>query len=119
MIPPGIATRGARCHIYKSMSDGRFAILDPAAGISGDMLLGALVAAGAPEAWLRGIPTRLGLADVHVEVRTVDRCGIRATKVDVLLTDGRQEGPSDWSTPPTHTPTPTTTTTHRTDTSAS
>ena len=33
-------------HIYKSMSDGRFAILDPAAGISGDMLLGALVAAG-------------------------------------------------------------------------
>ena len=77
------------------MSDGRFAILDPAAGISGDMLLGALVAAGAPEAWLRGIPERLGLPDVHVEVRSVDRCGVRATKVDVLLADGRQEGPSE------------------------
>ena len=77
------------------MSDGRFAILDPAAGISGDMLLGALVAAGAPEAWLRGIPERLGMADVRVEVRQVDRCGVRATKVDVILADGRQEAPSE------------------------
>ena len=40
------------------MADGRFAILDPAAGISGDMLLGALVAAGAPADWLRGLPAR-------------------------------------------------------------
>ena len=44
------------------MSDGHFAILDPAAGISGDMLLGALVAAGAPADWLRALPARLGLA---------------------------------------------------------
>jgi len=29
------------------MPDARFAILDPAAGISGDMVLGALIAAGA------------------------------------------------------------------------
>ena len=61
---PGIAW-GTDCgHIYKSMSDGRFAILDPAAGISGDMLLGALVAAGAPAEWLQGLPPRLGLPDV-------------------------------------------------------
>ena len=66
------------------MADGRFAILDPAAGISGDMLLGALVAAGAPADWLRGLPARLGIPDVTVAVDTVDRCGVRATKVDCV-----------------------------------
>jgi hypothetical protein len=76
------------------MSDGRFAILDPAAGISGDMLLGALVSAGAPADWLRGVPGRLGLSDVRVEVGQVDRCGLRATKVDVFLADGSHEPPS-------------------------
>jgi pyridinium-3,5-bisthiocarboxylic acid mononucleotide nickel chelatase len=76
------------------MSDGRFAILDPAAGISGDMLLGALVAAGAPADWLLGVPERLGLPDVRVAIEQVDRCGLRATKVDVLLADGRHEAPS-------------------------
>jgi uncharacterized protein (TIGR00299 family) protein len=81
-------------HIYKSMSDGRFAILDPAAGVSGDMLLGALLAAGAPEEWLRGLPSRLGFPEVKVEVSQVDRCGVRATKVDVLLPGGRREDPS-------------------------
>jgi pyridinium-3,5-bisthiocarboxylic acid mononucleotide nickel chelatase len=76
------------------MSNGRFAILDPAAGISGDMLLGALVAAGAPAEWLRGLPTRLGL-DVSVQVEEVDRCGVRATKVHVRLADGSHEPPSE------------------------
>ncbi|MBA2457774.1 MAG: nickel pincer cofactor biosynthesis protein LarC [Gemmatimonadales bacterium] len=76
------------------MSDGRFAILDPAAGISGDMLLGALLAAGAPVEPLRDLPARLGFPDVSVQVRPVDRCGIRATKVDVIMPDGRQEHPS-------------------------
>jgi uncharacterized protein (TIGR00299 family) protein len=76
------------------MSDGRFAILDPAAGISGDMLLGALIAAGAPAEWLLGLPERLGLPDVRVETEQVDRCGLRATKVNVLLADGSHEAPS-------------------------
>lgn len=76
------------------MSDGRFAILDPAAGISGDMLLGALVAAGAPADWLLGVPERLGLPDVRIAIEQVDRCGLRATKVEVLLADGRHEAPS-------------------------
>nr|MBA3259796.1 nickel pincer cofactor biosynthesis protein LarC [Gemmatimonadales bacterium] len=79
----------------KSMSDGRFAILDPAAGISGDMLLGALLAAGAPLEPLLDLPARLGFPGVSVRVGPVDRCGIRATKVDVILPDGRQEHPSD------------------------
>jgi uncharacterized protein (TIGR00299 family) protein len=77
------------------MSDGRFAILDPAAGISGDMLLGALIAAGAPPEWLRGLPLRLGLPDVSVHIEEVDRCGVRATKVTVTLADGSHEGPSE------------------------
>jgi pyridinium-3,5-bisthiocarboxylic acid mononucleotide nickel chelatase len=76
------------------MADGRFAILDPAAGISGDMLLGALVAAGAPVSWLEGLPARLGVAGVSVRVELVDRCGIRATKVHVVLPDGSEEFPA-------------------------
>jgi uncharacterized protein (TIGR00299 family) protein len=76
------------------MSDGRFAILDPAAGISGDMLLGALVAAGAPAAWLSSLPQRLGFPKVRVEVEPVERAGVRATKVNVRLPGGVQEEPS-------------------------
>jgi pyridinium-3,5-bisthiocarboxylic acid mononucleotide nickel chelatase len=76
------------------MADGRFAILDPAAGISGDMLLGALIAAGAPVEWLRGLPARLGAPEVTVSVTPVNRCGLRATKVDVILPGGEQEQPS-------------------------
>ena len=77
------------------MADGRFAILDPAAGISGDMLLGALVAAGAPADWLRGLPARLGAPEVTVEITEVARCGVRATKVDVVLPDGARERPAE------------------------
>jgi hypothetical protein len=76
------------------MSDGRFAILDPAAGISGDMLLGALLAAGASLDRLQGLPSRLGFPEVRVEAHAVDRCGIRAIKVDVTLPGGERELPS-------------------------
>jgi pyridinium-3,5-bisthiocarboxylic acid mononucleotide nickel chelatase len=76
------------------MSDPRFAILDPAAGISGDMLLGALIAAGAAPEWLRSLPARLGFAEVRVDIETVDRCGIQATKVNVVLPGELQEHPS-------------------------
>jgi len=76
------------------MADGHFAILDPAAGISGDMLLGALVDAGAPVSWLEALPARLGLAGLTVRVESVDRCGIRATKVHVVLPDGSEELPA-------------------------
>jgi uncharacterized protein (TIGR00299 family) protein len=76
------------------MPDGRFAILDPVAGISGDMLLGALLAAGARPEWLRSLPDRLGLPGVSVQIAPVERCGIRAVKVDVVLPDGSREEPS-------------------------
>ncbi|MEO6056124.1 MAG: nickel pincer cofactor biosynthesis protein LarC [Gemmatimonadales bacterium] len=78
------------------MTDGRFAIIDPAAGISGDMLLGALVAAGAPADWLHQLPARLGLPDVSVSIAPVERCGVASTKVSVILPGGEQELPSEW-----------------------
>ncbi|HET7241330.1 MAG TPA: nickel pincer cofactor biosynthesis protein LarC, partial [Gemmatimonadales bacterium] len=76
------------------MLERRFAILDPAAGISGDMVLGALIAAGADPEWLQGLPARLGFPDVRVEIARVDRGGVQATKVDVVLPDGSRELPS-------------------------
>lgn len=76
------------------MPDGRFAIIDPAAGISGDMLLGALVALGAPREWLAGLPARLGFPDVTIRIDPVMRNGLAATKVTVRLPGGEIEGPS-------------------------
>ncbi|MEO7986612.1 MAG: nickel pincer cofactor biosynthesis protein LarC [Gemmatimonadales bacterium] len=82
------------------MSESRFAILDPAAGVSGDMILGALIAAGAQEEWLRGLPARLGLLDVTVDIERVDRAGLSCTKVNVRLPDGRMELPTEQHTHP-------------------
>jgi uncharacterized protein (TIGR00299 family) protein len=77
------------------MSDGRFAILDPVSGISGDMLLGALLAAGARPEWLQSVPGRLGFSDIRIDITGVYRAGVQATKVDVLLPGGRKEEPSE------------------------
>ena len=60
----------------------RIAILDPAAGISGDMTLGALLSAGVPPDWLQGLPARLGLADVTVAIRDAMRCGVKCMQVE-------------------------------------
>jgi hypothetical protein len=53
------------------------------AGISGDMLLGALVDAGVPAELLQNTATGLGIG-AELRVHSVVRSGIRATKVDVL-----------------------------------
>lgn len=63
----------------------RIAILDPFSGIAGDMMLGALVAAGLDADWLRGLPARVGLADVQVQVARVQRAGIGCVKVDFTI----------------------------------
>lgn len=76
------------------MPDSRFAIIDPASGISGDMLLGALLDLGAGEEWLLGLPERLGCPEVKVETARVDRAGIGAWKVDVRLPGGAVEAPA-------------------------
>src|SRR5437868_2899518 len=73
----------------------RIAILDPAAGISGDMTLGALLSLGIPSAWLEGLPGRLGLAGVEVTVRDVVRCGVGCKQVEFAIPEqphGRHVG---------------------------
>jgi len=61
----------------------RIAILDPFAGISGDMTLGALLAAGVEPAWLEALPSRLGFSGVAVRIRRVDRAAVQATNVEL------------------------------------
>jgi uncharacterized protein (TIGR00299 family) protein len=60
----------------------RIAILDPAAGISGDMTLGALLSLGVPVTWLEELPARLGVGDVRVTVRDVRRSGVTCKQVE-------------------------------------
>jgi pyridinium-3,5-bisthiocarboxylic acid mononucleotide nickel chelatase len=73
----------------------RIAILDPAAGISGDMTLGALLSLGVPASWLEELPTRLGVGDVGVTVRDVRRAGITCKQIDFTIPEqphGRHVG---------------------------
>src|SRR2546426_12716184 len=63
----------------------RIAILDPAAGISGDMTLAALLSLGLPVEWLEGLPGRLGVGDVRVTVRDVRRAGITCKLVEFAI----------------------------------
>ena len=60
----------------------RIAILDPAAGISGDMTLAALLSLGLPVSWLEELPGRLGVDDVRVTVRDVRRAGVTCKQVE-------------------------------------
>src|SRR5437899_7387907 len=73
----------------------RIAILDPAAGISGDMTLGALLALGVPQDWLEALPGRLGLGGVGVTVRDAVRCGVGCKQVAFTIPErphGRHVG---------------------------
>ncbi|HKB49507.1 MAG TPA: nickel pincer cofactor biosynthesis protein LarC [Ktedonobacterales bacterium] len=73
----------------------RIAILDPAAGISGDMTLGALLSLGVPVSWLEELPGRLGVGDVRVTVRDVRRAGITCKQIDFVIPEqphGRHVG---------------------------
>lgn len=73
----------------------RIAILDPAAGISGDMTLGALLSLGVPAEWLEELPARLGVGGVRVTVRDARRAGIGCKQVEFAIPDqphGRHVG---------------------------
>jgi uncharacterized protein (TIGR00299 family) protein len=71
----------------------RIAYLDCFAGISGDMLLGALVDAGVPRSILEEATNALGL-NTTLRFETVDRSGISATKVHVMEGDHLADDPS-------------------------
>ncbi|WP_423999540.1 nickel pincer cofactor biosynthesis protein LarC [Haloarcula salina] len=65
---------------------------DGRTGAAGDMLLGALLAAGADRDALSPVEEAL---DVEYAVSEVDRCGVSATRVDVLLADDDGSGHHD------------------------
>src|SRR5437762_1818796 len=91
---PGGCT-AAKPLIFRRFDRMRIAILDPAAGISGDMTLGALLSAGAPAAWLEALPRRLDLPDVRVTVREVKRSGVACMQVEFAIPEqphGRHVG---------------------------
>jgi pyridinium-3,5-bisthiocarboxylic acid mononucleotide nickel chelatase len=56
----------------------RIAYLDCVAGLAGDMLLAALLDAGAELETLRGVPRTLGIEGVEIDVERVERQGIGA-----------------------------------------
>jgi hypothetical protein len=58
--------------------------LDCVAGASGDMFLGALVDAGAPVEAIRSAIAALAVEPIELELSTVTRHGLGATKVDVV-----------------------------------
>lgn len=73
----------------------RIAIIDPAAGISGDMTLGALLSLGVPPSWLEELPGRLGLRDVGLTIRDVRRSGVQCKQVEFAIPEqphGRHVG---------------------------
>ncbi|MCB0913880.1 MAG: DUF111 family protein, partial [Propionibacteriaceae bacterium] len=69
----------------------RVAYVEAPSGIAGDMLLGALVDLGLPVAVLEDVATRLGVDGLSVRAERVDKNGLSAVQVDVLL-DGRRVG---------------------------
>jgi uncharacterized protein (TIGR00299 family) protein len=71
----------------------RIAYLDCFSGISGDMFLGALIDAGVPTTLFEETVAALNLG-ARLEVSRVNRSGIAATKVDVLV-HGEKELPRE------------------------
>lgn len=61
------------------------AIIDPSAGISGDMTLGALLSLGLTADWLEELPARLGLEGVAVSVRDTKRAGVGCKQVEFAI----------------------------------
>jgi len=71
----------------------RIAYLDCFSGISGDMFLGALLDAGLPPKLFEETVTALNIGAV-LEISRVNRSGISATKVDVIV-DGEKDSPRE------------------------
>jgi hypothetical protein len=71
----------------------RIAYVDPVGGLAGDMLIAALLDAGAPRSALEDATAALGL-DVRIEVERVQRGGVSATHVDVHASPRTHERPA-------------------------
>jgi uncharacterized protein (TIGR00299 family) protein len=68
----------------------RVAYLDCFSGVSGDMMLGALLHAGVDLDLFRQTIAALGV-DAQIKVETVNRSGISSTRVRVLTAEGEQD----------------------------
>lgn len=68
------------------------AYLDCIGGLAGDMVLAALLDAGASQEALRSVPTQLGLADVELRIERVQRHGIGALHLDVVMAHAHGHG---------------------------
>jgi uncharacterized protein (TIGR00299 family) protein len=81
-----VALRQAQDKALRQGQDaaGRIAYLDCFSGISGDMLLGALLDAGLQREALEGELARLKLPGYRLEVSKVERAGLAATRVEVV-----------------------------------
>jgi len=71
----------------------KIAYLECFSGMSGDMFLGALIDAGVSAALLEQTVAALGIG-ARLEISGVNRCGIAATKVDVIV-HGEKELPRE------------------------
>src|SRR5581483_9136728 len=78
----------------------RIAYLDCFSGISGDMFLGALMDAGVPAELFQQTVAALNVG-AALEIARVNRSGISATKVDVVI-DGNTEAPREDNPHPFH-----------------
>lgn len=74
-----------------SHSVGQTVYFDCYSGISGDMVLGAMVDAGVPFDELKTALTALPIDGYEITCRHVQRCGIGASQVQVRLTDHDHE----------------------------
>jgi len=75
---------------HKPSSSGGICYFDCYSGISGDMVLGALIDAGVPLQRLKKELSRLTLKGYRLEARKVKRAGFAATKVDVITQNTEQ-----------------------------
>jgi hypothetical protein len=76
--------------------------VDAFSGASGDMLLGAILDAGLPEAGLRECLARLPLEEYRIDVRREKRLGIMATRAEVVVAEHARDHPHNHAHDHTH-----------------
>ena len=81
--PAGL-TRVQATAIAGELAANRLAWIDAGNGIAGDMLLGALIDAGADAGAIAALLEGLVPGELHLEIAEVVRGGQRATKVEVI-----------------------------------
>src|SRR5215831_12646828 len=81
----------------------RIAYLDCFSGISGDMFLGALLDAGVPAQIFEQAVVALGVG-ARLEISRVNRSGISATKVHVVVGSKEKPRSAEQSVPHSHEP---------------